>query len=248
MLVYLMLKPGFVTRENIINLRENYLTKENGFEVMCDGFIKYKKNDVKKHYENLKYKPFYEDVAEYIASDEVYSVVVEFNGDEQEWRERRKQIIGATKEPDLVPGSFRYDMTIGKGIEYSPRYNVVHSSDSYKSATEEISIFLDLMSDYAKKQAKDGNKKLAEDTIFKIKDFCLGTEIRKGVYQFVDEYGETHNIEFNERDLVEIKNELMQMCAVSRKAEKICKKLEPVYNNVKYQYEKSEKDDEITLF
>ncbi len=239
MLVYLMLKPGFVTKENIVNLRENYITPENGFQVMCDGFVRYDENDAKKHYENLKYKPFYKDVAEYIASDDTYSLVASFNGDENQWKAYRKQIIGGTHEKDLIPGSFRYDMTIGKGLPYSDRQNVIHSSDSYNTATNEISIFLKLMGEYAKKEALEGNKHLAEDIIMRLKEFCLGTEVEKGLYQFVDEYGKVHNIKFSESDLADINSELMQLCAISRKAEKVCKKLEPVYDRVKYHYVKN---------
>lgn len=248
MLVYIMLKPGFVTRENIVNLRENYLTKENGFHVMCDGFVRYDEKDAKKHYENLKYKPFFNDVAEYIASDDTYSVVASYNGDEAQWKKYRKEIIGGTHEKDLVPGSFRYDMTLGKGEPYSDRKNVIHSSDSYVTAANEICIFLKLMGDYAKKQALAGNKYLAEDIIYRIKDFCMGTEIEKGLYQFVDEYGKAHNIKFSEEDLTNINNELAQLCAVSRKAAKVCKKLEPVYDRVKYHYRRPSDGEEPAYF
>lgn len=238
MLVYIMLKPGFVTKENIVNLRENYLIPEKRFSVLCDGFIRYSKKDALHHYENLKKKPFYRTYGEYISSEDVYATVVEFDGTEKEWKTYRKQVIGATKEKDLVPESFRYQATIAKGIPYVVGKNAIHSSDAYESATSEICIFINLMRDAAKYHALMGNNEVSEDIISKINLFRLDARVREGLYAIVKDYEKTSDTKLSDEDSQEVKNNLEQLKTVSDCAEKAYKNLKKVYEKVKYRYQK----------
>lgn len=238
MLVYIMLKPGFVTKENIIRLREEYLTPEKRFQVLCDGFIRYTTKDAMHHYDNLKKKPFYRSYSEYISSEDVYAAVAEFDGTENEWKSYRKKVIGATKEEDLVPESFRYQMTIAKGIPYIKGKNAIHSSDAYETATNEICIFIDLMKDAAKYYASVGSNEVSEDIITKINLFRLDTSVRENLYSMVKEYEKKSGNKLDEEDSLEVKNNLVQLKKVSDCAEKANNDLSKVYDKVKYQYQK----------
>lgn len=238
MLVYIMLKPGFVTKENIVNLRENYLIPERKFQVLCDGFIRYSKKDAMHHYDNLKKKPFYRSYSEYISSEDVYAVVVDFDGTEKEWKAYRKQVIGATKEKDLVPGSFRYEATVAKGIPYVIGKNAIHSSDAYETATSEICIFIDLMKDAAKYHASKGNREVSEDIISKINLFRLDATACENLYAIVKECENTSDTKLGDEDSQEVKNNLDQLKTVSDCAEKAHKSLRRIYDKVKYQYQK----------
>lgn len=238
MLVYIMLKPRFVTKENIVNLRENYLIPERKFQVLCDGFIRYTTKDAMHHYDNLKKKPFYRSYSEYISSEDVYATVVEFDGTEKEWKTYRKQVIGATKEKDLVPGSFRYEATIAKGIPYVIGENAIHSSDAYETATNEICIFINLMKDAAKYHASMGNKEVSEDIISKINLFRLDTGVRENLYGMVKEYEKTSDTKLSDEDSWEVKNNLEQLKTVSDCAESAHKSLRKLYDKVKYQYQR----------
>lgn len=238
MLVYIMLKPRFVTKENIINLRENYLIPEKKFQVICDGFIRYTTKDAMHHYENLKHKPFYRSYGEYISSEDVYAVVVDFDGTEKEWKTYRKQVIGATKEKDLVPGSFRYETIIAKGLPYVVGENAIHSSDAYETATNEICIFIDLMKDAAKYHAKNGDNNTAQEIISKIKLFALDADVREGLFGLLKEYETKDCSMLNDEDGVEIRKNLEQLKTVSDCAEKAHKSLKKVHEKVKYRYQK----------
>lgn len=238
MLVYIMLKPRFVTKENIVNLRENYLIPERKFQVICDGFIRYKMKEALKHCENVKHKPFYRSYGEYISSEDVYAVVADFDGTEKEWKTYRKQVIGATKEKDLVPGSFRYEATIAKGIPYVVGENAIHSSDAYETATSEICIFINLMKDAAKYYAEAGENIIAEDIISKINLFALDSKASKGLYNLLKEYDNCEPNELNNEISLEINNNIKQLKAVSDCADKANKSLKNLYDKVKYMYQK----------
>lgn len=225
MLIYTMLKPGFVTEENIVKLRRDYLIPQRRFSVVCDGFIRYKKQDAKEHYVNLKEKPFYLDVADYISSEDVYAVVVDFDGTEKEWVEYRKKIIGATKEKDLVPGSFRYEAMIRKGLPFSPRKNAIHSSDAYKTATKEICIFLSLMKDAIEKELKKGNYKTAENILNKISLFYTDAKVRDCMFEAVRELEKKSKKKLDNEQKTELENNLLQIETISKFVEKLYKEL-----------------------
>lgn len=235
-----MLKPEFVTQENIIKLREEYLIPEKRFNVICDGFIRYKKQDAKEHYMNLKEKPFYLDVADYISSEDVYAVVADFDGTEKEWIDYRKQIIGATKEKDLVPGSFRYEATIAKGLPYGPRKNAIHSSDSYKTATKEICIFLGLMKEALEKELSNGNYRVADNIINKISLFNTDTKVRDCLYEAVRELEEKSDKKLVGEEKEELSNNLIQLATISNYVENLCGEFDSAKSQIK-QMEEFEK-------
>lgn len=225
MLIYFMLKPEFVTNENIVKLRTKYLIPDRKFNVICDGFIRYKKQDALKHCINLKEKPFYLDVVDYISSEDVYSVVADFDGTEKEWENYRKRFIGSAKEKELLPGSFRYEATIRKGLPFSPRKNAIHSSDAYKTATSEICIFLSLMKEAIEKELKKGNYETAKNILNKISLFYTDAKVRDCMFEAVRELEKRSNKKLDGEQKKELENNLLQIETISKYVEKLYKEL-----------------------
>ncbi len=146
MLVLTFLKPQFATKTNINIVKSHYFTKVNKCEVVAEFDGIYSAEDCTKHYAHLKSKPaIFEETFDYITSDGIYAMIIDYAGTEEEWKTDRLRIIGATKEVDLIPGCIRYDFTIGLGMHYNIGKNVMHSSDSRLAATKEIMIALNVL-------------------------------------------------------------------------------------------------------
>jgi nucleoside-diphosphate kinase len=79
-------------------------------------------------YEEHKAKPFYEPLIGFMTSGPIVAMVVEGDNAIQAVR----AIAGATNPADALPGTIRYDYAT------STRENIVHASDSPKSAAREI--------------------------------------------------------------------------------------------------------------
>jgi nucleoside-diphosphate kinase len=82
----------------------------------------------REFYREHQGKPFYEPLIAFMTSGPIVAMVVEGEGAIQAVR----SIAGATNPAEALPGTLRYD--------YAPntRENIVHASDSPKSAEREI--------------------------------------------------------------------------------------------------------------
>lgn len=85
----------------------------------------------KKHYREHVGKPFFQSLVEYITSSPVVAMVVEGPGAVELCR----TAIGATDPASAAPGSIRGDYAV------SVSRNLVHGSDSVRSAEREIKLF-----------------------------------------------------------------------------------------------------------
>lgn len=85
----------------------------------------------KRHYEEHKDKPFFKDLVSFITSGPVVAMVVEGEGVVKAIR----TMIGATDPKDASPGTIRGDFAMDMDS------NIVHASDSPKSAEREIALF-----------------------------------------------------------------------------------------------------------
>ncbi len=84
-----------------------------------------------KHYGEHKGKPFYEGLVEYITSCPVIAVAWEGTNAVQVVR----NTIGVTDPTAAAPGTIRADLGLERGR------NLVHASDSTKSAERELKLF-----------------------------------------------------------------------------------------------------------
>jgi len=89
------------------------------------------KEQFENHYSDLKDKPFFGGLLEYITSGPVCCMVWE--GDNAVVSGRK--MLGATKPLDSEPGTIRGDFGIDVGR------NVIHGSDSVDSAKREIDLW-----------------------------------------------------------------------------------------------------------
>ncbi|AEA46488.1 nucleoside-diphosphate kinase [Archaeoglobus veneficus] len=95
-----------------------------------------------EHYAEHAEKPFFQSLVDYITSGPVVAMVVEGKDAVKVVR----TLVGATNPVEASPGTIRGDFGLDIGR------NVVHASDSLKSAEREISLFFDAeeLIDYSK--------------------------------------------------------------------------------------------------
>ena len=128
-----IIKPEAVQKRLVGKLisiyEDNHLTLVHAHRVLPTIEV------LEKHYENLKVKPFYHEVVEYMSSSEVVVMVIEGENAVSAVRE----IHGATNPAKAAPGTIRY--MFGEGVQE----NAVHGSESVEAAENEIEIWKDLM-------------------------------------------------------------------------------------------------------
>jgi len=94
-------------------------------------FIHITKQHAEKHYFDLREKPFYRGLVEYVTSGPVVAMV---------WQGKNavrggRVLVGATNPADATPGTFRGDFALDVGR------NVIHGSDSVENANKEIALW-----------------------------------------------------------------------------------------------------------
>ena len=90
--------------------------------------MKPNKAHVEQHYVDLKAKPFFNDLVEYILSGPVVAMVWEGLGAVKTGR----TLLGATKPSESAPGTIRGDFGLQVGR------NVCHGSDSVENGIKEM--------------------------------------------------------------------------------------------------------------
>lgn len=128
---FVMIKPDGVQREltgEIITRFEKKGVKLIGMKLMMVS-----KELAKRHYEEHTGKDFFNRLVEFVSSGPVLAMVME---GENVINIIRK-MVGATKPGDADPGTIRGDYVLDAG------HNLVHASDSLKSAKREIELFFD---------------------------------------------------------------------------------------------------------
>ncbi|MGZ4903537.1 MAG: nucleoside-diphosphate kinase [Halobacteriota archaeon] len=125
---FVMVKPDGVQRKlvgQIISRLEN-----KGLEIRA---LRLKNLDIqtaRKHYEEHKEKPFYDDLVYYITSGPILLMAIEgFNA-----VRAVRQLVGATNPVEALPGSLRGDFCLEKAK------NLVHAADSQEAAERELTL------------------------------------------------------------------------------------------------------------
>ena len=131
---YVMVKPEFANNPQVIEYVKGRLKSIN-LKIVKEGYIKYDALSARKHYVEHVGKDFYQGLEEYITSDKVYGMEVQ--GDDAIAKIRK--LVGATKNPD--PHTIRYEVPKMLKLPQRITQNVVHASDSEKSAISELKIF-----------------------------------------------------------------------------------------------------------
>jgi len=133
-----MVKPDGVHRGLVGEVIGRIESK--GFTIRALKMLRMDEKMAKAHYSEHEGKPFFSDLAGFITSGPVVAMVIEGDG----CIEAIRMIMGRTDPKESPPGTIRGDLAVHMSR------NVVHGSDSGKSAEREISLFFgpDEMVDY----------------------------------------------------------------------------------------------------
>lgn len=126
---FVMLKPDAVLRR----LTGNILTRfeDRGLQILAAKMMVIPRQQAEEHYSEHQEKPFFSDLVDYITSGPVLAMVIEG----EECISLIRKMVGATNPKEADLGTIRGDFAIDTGR------NIVHASDSPKSALREIALF-----------------------------------------------------------------------------------------------------------
>ena len=102
-----------------------------GFKILCAKITKMSLVKTQEFYSIHKGKPFYQELTEFMSSDQSMVLALEKDNAVLEWR----KTIGATNPEDAAEGTIRHDFATSIGE------NAVHGSDSDENAKKEIGFF-----------------------------------------------------------------------------------------------------------
>ena len=128
-----IIKPEAVKRKLVGRIISIY--EDNHLEIIHSHRIRATKEVLKKHYDDIKDKSFFNEVIDYMASSEVVVLILEGENVVNIVRE----INGATNPLETKPGTIRYMYGI------NVQENAVHGSSSVEIANKEIEIWSDLI-------------------------------------------------------------------------------------------------------
>ncbi|XP_075035021.1 nucleoside diphosphate kinase [Mixophyes fleayi] len=126
---FIAVKPDGVQRGLIGEIIKRF--EQKGFRLVALKFQQASKDLLKKHYSDLKDRPFYNGLVEYMCSGPVAAMVWEGLNVVKTGR----VMLGETNPADSKPGTIRGDFCIQVGR------NIIHGSDSVESAKKEIALW-----------------------------------------------------------------------------------------------------------
>lgn len=126
---YVMIKPDGVQRGLVGEIISRFENK--GFKLIGLKMMQCTKEIAEEHYKDLKSKPFFPALVDYILSGPVVCMVWEGDGVIKSAR----KLIGATNPLEAEPGTIRGDLAVQTGR------NVVHGSDSPENGERETALW-----------------------------------------------------------------------------------------------------------
>uniref|UniRef100_A0A8K9UQL4 Nucleoside diphosphate kinase n=2 Tax=Oncorhynchus mykiss TaxID=8022 RepID=A0A8K9UQL4_ONCMY len=126
---FIAIKPDGVQRRLVGDIIKRFELK--GFKLVGMKFIQAPESLLKKHYADLKDRPFFPGLVSYMASGPVVAMVWEGLNVVKTGR----VMLGETNPADSKPGTIRGDYCIQVGR------NIIHGSDSVESANKEINLW-----------------------------------------------------------------------------------------------------------
>ncbi|RMX71534.1 hypothetical protein D0869_15537, partial [Hortaea werneckii] len=126
---FIAVKPDGVQRGLVGEIIGRF--ERRGYKLCAIKLVTASKEHLEKHYEDLKGKPFFDGLIQYMASGPICAMV---------WEGREackvgRQLLGATNPMASQPGTIRGDFAIDVGR------NVCHGSDGVESAQKEIALW-----------------------------------------------------------------------------------------------------------
>ena len=126
---FAIIKPDAVKNKYTGKIYNHIL--ESGFKIIAAKLMKISKTEAEGFYEIHKEKPFFQELTDFMSSNQSMDLVLEKNDAVNSWR----KTIGTTNPSDANPGTIRklYATSLGE--------NAVHGSDSDENAKKEIAFF-----------------------------------------------------------------------------------------------------------
>jgi len=126
---FIMVKPDGVQRGLVGDIMKRF--EQRGFKLVAMKFMQGSKEHLQQHYIDLKNKPFYNGLCDFMSSGPVVPMVWEGKNAANAGR----MMMGETNPQASLPGSIRGDFCIDLGR------NIIHGSDSPESAEKEIALW-----------------------------------------------------------------------------------------------------------
>ncbi|MFC4768923.1 nucleoside-diphosphate kinase [Effusibacillus consociatus] len=126
---FLMIKPDGVQRGLIGQIMTRF--EKKGFKLVNAKLMTVSRELAEKHYDELKEKPFFGELVDFITSGPVFAMIWEGNNVISVAR----AMMGKTNPADAAPGTIRADFAVSVGM------NVIHGSDSPENAQREIDLW-----------------------------------------------------------------------------------------------------------
>jgi len=126
---YVMVKPDGVQRGLVGEIIGRF--EKKGYKLKGLKMMQCSRSLAEEHYAELKDKPFYPKLVDYIVSGPVVCMALEG----KDVVKAARNLIGSTNPVEAAAGTIRGDLAIDKGR------NVVHGSDSVENGVRETSLW-----------------------------------------------------------------------------------------------------------
>ncbi|GAB4834565.1 Nucleoside diphosphate kinase 4, chloroplastic [Ancistrocladus abbreviatus] len=126
---FIAIKPDGVQRGLISEIISRFERK--GFKLVAIKIVVPSKEFAQKHYHDLKERPFFNSLCDFLSSGPVVAMVWEGEGAIKYGR----KLIGATDPQKSEPGTIRGDLAVVVGR------NIIHGSDGPETAKDEINLW-----------------------------------------------------------------------------------------------------------
>uniref|UniRef100_A0ACD5T6F7 Uncharacterized protein n=1 Tax=Avena sativa TaxID=4498 RepID=A0ACD5T6F7_AVESA len=126
---FIAIKPDGVQRGLISEIVSRFERK--GFKLVAIKLVVPSKEFAQKHYHDLKERPFFSGLCDFLSSGPVLAMVWEGEGVIKYGR----KLIGATDPAKSEPGTIRGDLAVVVGR------NIIHGSDGPETAKDEIALW-----------------------------------------------------------------------------------------------------------
>ncbi|KAJ6821763.1 nucleoside diphosphate kinase III, chloroplastic/mitochondrial [Iris pallida] len=128
---FIAIKPDGVQRGLIAEIVSRFERK--GFKLVAIKLVVPSKDFAQKHYHDLKERPFFDGLCNFLSSGPVLAMVWEGEGVIKYGR----KLIGATDPQKSEPGTIRGDLAVVVGR------NIIHGSDGPETAIDEIALWFE---------------------------------------------------------------------------------------------------------
>jgi nucleoside-diphosphate kinase len=128
---FIAIKPDGVQRNLVGEIIQRF--EKRGYKLVAIKSLVPSRDLAEKHYGDLKAKPFFNGLVDYMTNGEAPVVAMVWEG--KDVVRQGRAIIGATNPLESAPGTIRGQFCISVGR------NIIHGSDSFESAEKEIGLW-----------------------------------------------------------------------------------------------------------